>query len=824
MPENINLQVNKQKISEARLYYTLDKGWLIGTLKGILYLSGGASLASLVLWYLDKLTLSPAYLLAALFVTAFVVLNFITGYLEGLAQKQLYLTSANDVNGLLSFDVLRCAQALTAAEPDVYAFIRKVVKTKRVQFVIEKMNLSNEQFEALLKSLPQQVSQTHLLGYIIEEALGSASSEPGQSITSADIFYGVLKMCKNYQQTCLALELDDSDIQNIIFWANRYFGYRETVITLADKLKTAAAGIGSDWSAGYTLTLNKYGTDITRESLAGGFSVEGREDILESIEAALVNESKQSCLLIGPTGVGKTTIAYALANKLFWGKSTATELNYKRVVRLNAQAVAAASNDMAYVQNILTGILNDAVTAGNVILFIDEIQSLFAVNDSLGSINAAEIIQPYLENSNIRIIGTITEGDYESYIRPRPAIAGNFESIKIEPADSATTIKIMCDIAIYKTAKYRRQISFGAIKEIYRLSERFDSGKEMPARAIDMLLEIVSAKNIGSNIDKAAVQGYFQTSTKIPVAELNEESKTNLMQLQEKIASRLIGQTEAVEAVVGALKRALTQERKSAKPIGSFLFFGPTGVGKTELAKSLAWAYFGDEEAMIRMDMSQYKETGSIRNFIGYKIPGKTELDGGEFVKKVRQKPHSVILLDEIEKADHEVLDLFLQALDEGYLNDGAGQKVTLTNTIIIATSNAGALEIKDAVSKGEKDFKDRVLDSIQNSGIFRPEFLNRFDGIILFKPLTEEEILKVATLSINKVIASYAAKGYQFAISDELVRQLAKEGYQPELGARPMQRVIQDKLENFVADRILDNTYQKGGSYTINLTDLNLK
>jgi ATP-dependent Clp protease ATP-binding subunit ClpB len=346
-------------------------------------------------------------------------------------------------------------------------------------------------------------------------------------------------------------------------------------------------------------------------------------------------------------------------------------------------------------------------------------------------------------------------------------------------------------------------------------------GKEMPAKAIDMMLEIISSKETSKHITKEETLAFIQKNTNIPVADLGQESRQKLINLEAKIKTRLIGQEEAVSAVTNSLKRALTQERKDTKPIGSFLFLGPTGVGKTELAKSLAWAYFDNEDTMVRMDMSQFKDVGSIRNFIGHKVSGKTELEGGEFVKKIRQNPYSVVLLDEIEKADKEILDLFLQVLDEGYLNDGAGEKVSLANNIIIATSNAGALEIKDAINKKVENYQVEIIDQIQKKGIFKPEFLNRFDGIILFKPLQQSEIEKVAELSIIKVLGSYQKKGYKIKIDHTLVGALAKEGYQPDLGARPLQRVIQNRLENFIAEKILNESYQKGGEYEIKIEDI---
>lgn len=751
----------------------------------------------------------------------FIVLNFNTGFLDSLKKNQTFKKGQTDINYIFSFELIVILSELFKRDASLNTVIKKIVNTKRSRFVIDKIGFRPEHLEKVINNFPSNVNFDDLWEVIVAEAINTAIEQTSSNVSSADVLYGILKQSNEYKQISLELELEDSDVKNIIFWANRHFNEIENQPNLIERLKRGSAGIGQDWSSGYTLAINNYGMDLTQKGISGSYSIEGRWDVVQKIESALTNDAKRSCLLVGPTGVGKTTIGFGLAKKLFWGLSE-PEINYHRVVKLDAQSIASSSTNKSEIQKILTNILNDAVRAGNVILFIDEIQSLFASNDTLGSINASEVIQPYLENANIRIVGTITERDYETYIRPKGAIAGNFEVIKVEPTNEEQTMKILCDMAIYVQNKKNKYLTYASLKEIYRISSTLNEGKELPAKAIDLLLEISSSREITEkHITKEAVLSHIQKVKGIPVSNLDQQSKSVLLGLEEKIKSRLIGQGEAVTAVVSALKRVLTQERKNQKPIGSFLFLGPTGVGKTELAKSLAWAYFGSEKTMIRMDMNQYKDIDAINRFVGKKITEKNELEGGDFVKQIRQQPHSVILLDEIEKANKEVLDLFLQILDEGYLTDGLGQRVSLANNIIIGTSNAGALEIKRLINQGVTNPKDQILNKIQEDGTFKPEFLNRFDGIIVFSPLRPEEILNVASLMINKTIKSYLRKGYKIRLQNELIIKLAEDGYQPDLGARPMQRMIQDKLEAYIADRILDNTFQKGGEYEIRLGDI---
>lgn len=308
-----------------------------------------------------------------------------------------------------------------------------------------------------------------------------------------------------------------------------------------------------------------------------------------------------------------------------------------------------------------------------------------------------------------------------------------------------------------------------------------------------------------------------------PLQSVAEEEKSTLINLEEKLHQRMVGQEEAVRAVSDALRRARTRVGSSKKPIGSFLFLGPTGVGKTELSKTLAWAYFGDERSMVRMDMNEFQSLQGVDRFIGRKVSGTDQLEGGEFVKKVREKPFSVVLLDEIEKAHPDILNLFLQMLDEGYITDGMGEKVILSNAIIIATSNAGANLIREGVAAARplSDLKNELLEYLQKENLFRPEFLNRFDGVILFKPLTQEELKQVAHLMFEQTISKMREEGYQIDIEEAALDYLVSVGYKPEYGAREMRRVFQDKIESYLAKKILDNKITKGEPFQIALADI---
>ena len=818
MENTTKMSISSKKILEARIFWIFNNPHLKKALKSLMYL---VLLFSVIIFvaesanYLEK-DLNVFYFFV-IFIVLFILYNFSSGYLKDLEKKQML--HKKELGDILSFETILCVRFLVQKSPKTNLFIEGLLKSSRVLFLTERLGIDKK---TAIESL--SFIKNNDLGQVLSLAINNSTlgldKNPYEALNSAEMFYGLISISPNYQKLCLELELEEADIKNVVYWTNRQFRNLEHIPTTHEKLQSAQAGIGQDWGSGYTLSLNRFGQDLANKGISGGYSIEGREDVVKKIEDVLLNEGKRCCLLLGPAGVGKTTIGSGLAAKLFWGLSDPA-LNYKRVFKLDAQALSSFSKDRSTIQMALTSLLNDAIRAGNIILFIDEVQSLFVDNGELGRINAAEVIQPYLENSRIRIIGTITNADYESYIRPKAAIAGSFELINVEPTEEGPTLKILCDLAVYYEKKYRKKISYAGIKEIFRVVSLIAGGKEMPAKAIDILLKIISSKEMPEKIEKEDVLTYLQKNTKIPVASLDSESKEYLLGLEDKIKSRLIGQEEAVLAVVNSLKRALTQERSSKKPIGSFLFLGPTGVGKTELAKSISWAHFGNEDSMVRMDMSQYKSLDSVGNFIGKRVPGRSELEGGEFVKKIRQNPYSVVLLDEIEKANKEILDLFLQALDEGYINDGAGERISLLSNIIIATSNAGALDIKEAVNSGKLDYEGEIIEKIQKEGIFKPELLNRFDGIIMFKPLTETEILKIVLLTLEKTLNSFKKKGFNVSVEDRLIAVLAKEGYQPDMGARPLKRVIQNRIENHLADMILKNTLLKGDSYTLKVEEI---
>jgi len=726
-----------------------------------------------------------------------------------------------------NFDLGQCSDFRTTIllfglgfpTPDIGKLIRDLVATPEVSLVCSEMAPS-EQFWNDLRS---GVGAPDFGARLLASAASKAMMHSSPLVSAADLFWGLLTENENYEQILIDLELEETDLSNIFFLESKFFTASKYPSTATETLKSHAAGIAQGWDSGYTLFLDRFSYNVLG-NLRGDFSVEGRTGIVSEMENILTKKSKNNVILTGPVGVGKTTIIKEVVSRITWG-TTLPGLAYARVLELNLGTIISYAADRASLEKILIGVLNDAVRAGNIILYVPEIQDLFAGGGKEGTIDASEIILPYLRDSGLRIIGATTDKHFQTYIESKPELAALITKIEVPPTEKSDTLRVLAEMSIYMGQEYGVRVTYQALKMIYTLTEKFVTEKEFPGKAVDMLENVLTAaKNEHVTVlDKEAVARVAGKDLNVKVTEATRDEKDILLKLEETMHSRVVGQFAAVTALSDALRRARTDIKSDKRPIGSFLFLGPTGVGKTELAKTLAWAYYGNEEQIVRMDMNQFQDPDSITRFIGKKVADSEELEGGEFVKKIRTNPSSVVLLDEIEKANPNILDLFLQALDEGYITDGMGEKVILTGAIIIATSNAGANTIRKAVADNieYQRVKETVLEEVQNTGVFKPEFLNRFDGVIVFSPLSGSEILKVAELMFQSIQADFKGKGYDIELETGVLEKLAQEGYVPEMGARPMRRVFQDRLENFLAKKMLEGTIKKGETYTVSMTDL---
>ena len=638
-----------------------------------------------------------------------------------------------------------------------------------------------------------------------------------------------------------------------------------------------------------TLTLNQFGEDLTKRAKEGKLDpVVGRSKEIERVIQILSRRTKNNPCLIGEPGVGKTAIVEGLAQKVNLG-DVPEMLKNKRVVSMDISGMVAGAKYRGDFEERIKKALGEVKKAGDVILFIDEIHTIVGAGSAEGAIDAANILKPMLARGEIQLVGATTIGEYRKYIEKDTALERRFSTVIVNEPTEKDTITILKGIRDKYEAHHNVKITDEAIESAIILSERYINDRFLPDKAIDLIDEASSKarlqtytepdslKEMQEEIDriskdkeeavrsqkfeKAAslrdeekslrekyekedkkwknqntkkvvtiteenIADVISLWTEIPVKKISEDENAKLRNLEKTLHERVIGQNEAVEAVSKAIRRGRVGLKDPNRPIGSFLFLGPTGVGKTELSKALAESLFGDESAMIRIDMSEYMEAHSVSKLIG-SPPGYVGFEeGGQLTEKIRRKQYSVILFDEIEKAHPDVMNMLLQILDDGRLTDSNGRTVNFKNTVIIMTSNIGARIITDKKTLGfsnetkngneNKDDK-KEYENIKKEVIaelkreFRPEFINRIDEIIVFHKLKDEEFYKIIELMLNEVKNRMKAQKYEIEFSPKVKELIAKKGIDKAFGARPLKRTIQNLVEDKVAEAILDGVIKKG-------------
>lgn len=655
-----------------------------------------------------------------------------------------------------------------------------------------------------------------------------------------------------------------------------------------------AAEIGNDKeSSAGTPTLDNLARDLTQMARDGKLDpVIGRANEIERVIQVLSRRTKNNPVLIGEPGVGKTAIAEGLAQRIING-DIPEMLRNKRVMVLDMGTVVAGTKYRGEFEDRLKKIMEEIRQAGNVILFIDELHTLIGAGGAEGAIDASNILKPALARGELQCIGATTLDEYRKHIEKDAALERRFQPITVDQPTPEEAIQILHGLRDRYEAHHRVKITDEALEAAVRFSDRYIADRFLPDKAIDLIDEAGSRvrlrthtappnlKEIEQKLEKvrsekdSAVQGQeFEKAanlrdqeqklkqeleglkdewqhkqdhhdikvtvddiahivaswTGIPVKQLAQEESARLMNMEAILHDRVIGQEEAVAAVSRAIRRARAGLKDPKRPIGSFIFLGPTGVGKTELARALADAIFGDEDAMIRIDMSEFMERHSTSRLVG-SPPGYVGFDeGGQLTEKVRRKPYSVVLLDEVEKAHPEVFNILLQVLDDGRLTDGKGRTVDFRNTVIIMTSNVGAESLRKGGSLGFKpdnssqydDMKGKVMEDLKRT--FRPEFLNRIDEIIVFHSLDEGQIGRIVELMVKDLQKRLSEQEIQFTLTDEAKAFLAKVGFDPQYGARPLKRAIQRHIEDTLSEALLTGEVKKGDTVQFGVRDGNLK
>ncbi len=637
-----------------------------------------------------------------------------------------------------------------------------------------------------------------------------------------DVLEQIVASSESVKAFLIDNKVNQKDFDLCIEWVRKM--NRDVQIPKFWQKSFTVAGIGEDWSNGYTPILAAYSTDLSRYFSDPNYAIDtySHASKIEEIENILSKPQKNNCLLVGAPGVGKKTIVNALASKIAKGDCK-PNLKYQKIRQINVARLIGGGTKNELVSRI-NNVLVEAVNAGNIILYIDNFQSLLGNSangsDQVGAIDASQIFLPFFENSKLRIIASVTPEDYFGRVRNNASIAEAFEKIDIEPATAEDTLAIMLDWVGNVEFKYNTFFPYQSLKSVVELSDRYVHDVPFPEKALRFTEEV--AVGLGGTgklkiVFPEDVEKFISKKVNVPIGQANKDEKEKLLNLENILHSRVIGQNEAVSAVSDALRRVRAGLTSGKRPVGVFLFLGPTGVGKTETAKALAEAYFGSEKQMIRLDMSEYQQPDSIDRLLG----GASN-PSGILTDAVLANPFSLILLDEIEKADKNVLNVFLQVFEDGRLTDSLGRVSDFTNSIIIATSNAGSEYIRENVtSLNSETLKENLINQLQEQGKFTPEFLNRFDATIVYRPLDSVELQKVANLMLADINKMLVEKKIKVAVEPSALTKLVELGNDPQFGARPMRRVIQQKVENLLAKKMLEGAVSEGQTLTVTLADL---
>ncbi|MHB1654446.1 MAG: ATP-dependent Clp protease ATP-binding subunit [Desulfitobacteriaceae bacterium] len=753
---------------------------------------------------------------------------------------------------------------------------------------LDKIRAQISQLVGTGKPFPGEVSFTPRVKRVLEMANEAAQRQGVNYVGTEHLLFGLVMEGEGIAARVLAnLGVNPEKVWKQVV---RLLGGEPEEAMMQPGSTSGGGSSGKNSSSVNTPTLNDFSRDLTIQAKEGRLDpVVGREKEIERVIQVLSRRTKNNPVLIGDPGVGKTAIAEGLAQLIVHNKVPEI-LDNKRVVTLDLSAMVAGSKYRGEFEERLKKVMEEIRADGNVILFIDELHTLIGAGAAEGAIDAANILKPALARGELQCVGATTLNEYRKYIEKDPALERRFQPINVGEPTIEEAVAILHGLRDRYEAHHRVKILDEAIEAAVRLSDRYISDRFLPDKAIDLVDEAASKVRLASFVappdlksleeeiarlkkekEAAVLSQEFEKAaqirdeehklrgqvaaqrsaweskrdveesvvteediaqivaswTGIPVKKLALEESERLLHLEDILHQRVIGQDEAVAAVSRAVRRARAGLKDPKRPIGSFIFLGPTGVGKTELARVLAEALFGDEDAMIRIDMSEYMEKHTVSRLVGAP-PGYVGYDeAGQLTDAVRRKPYSVILLDEVEKAHPEVFNILLQVLEDGRLTDTKGRTVDFRNTVIIMTSNVGASFLrKEALGFASrwddqteyKNMRSRVLEELKHT--FRPEFLNRVDELVVFHSLHAEAILQVAEILMRDVNKRLKEQGFELLVDKSVLEVIAKEGNDPTFGARPLRRAIQRLIEDRLSEKILDGNFKTGDKIRVSAED----
>lgn len=681
-------------------------------------------------------------------------------------------------------------------------------KTKVGKMVLLRAGIGLEDFSTFIKNKKSNITD---FNFEIKE----------NKLTLSDFVLTLVKEDKELSQFFLKYGVGNKELRGICEWigeleyskvdARRWWS-RESL--------SRTKSIGRDWSYGQIYTLKKYEKELV-SGLSLNYRIHSSYGVkeLNDLETTLSKSRDANVLLVGDDEAGKLQIVGNFKKIIDEGDSVGS-LHHKRVVLFdNDIFVAENGNKQAFEENFIK-VITEAISSGNIILVIEDLPGFINSASTLG-VDLPGLMESYLTSPDLQIIALSTVDEYHRIIEKNAILNQHFESVLIKDIDDLNTIKVLQNeiVSLERSGLF---FTFNSLEAIVEGAERYFSSGIMPDKAIDLLSELTPKllSKGKSLVERSDVLSLIEEKTGIPVSGVTGVEKDKLLNLETLLHKRIVGQDEAVKTISNAVRRARSGITNPSRPLGSFLFLGPTGVGKTETTKALADIFFGDKAEILRLDMSEYSSFDAVSKLIG----SFETKQPGVLVTMVREHQYGVLLLDEFEKTTKEVMNIFLQALDEGFVSDSSGKKVMMRNLIIIATSNAGSDMIWNAMQEG-KDLskeKDNIVDSIIKSGTFKPELLNRFDGVVLFHPLEDSHLKDIAKIQLNKLHDRLVEQGIDLVINDDLVNFVMKFGVDPKFGARPMNRAIQEKVEEIIAKKIIDGSIAKGTPVTLTSSELN--
>src|SRR3989338_294745 len=691
-------------------------------------------------------------------------------------------------------------------------YLSQFFSDPQIAFLFKKIEIKNTDFLHKLSGAPQvnffeiaaaahRLSVKYKCRYVENEHLFYALLANISKIDQILSIYG--STLQNIESTVDWIVRPREDTSKKHFWQDDY-------------AMPHMGGIGKGLTGRVTPELNSVSEDFTKKARyirSDNYIIHEKE--IRKI-AEILSGSKVNVLIIGDPGSGKTSVVRNIAYKVIKGTEFGS-LKFKRIVSLESGALIAGTRTPGDLALRFKKIMDEAEKSGDIILFIDEIHNLVASsgdqNRELSS--AFSILEPHLSSGRIQFIGATNIENYRKYIEPNGAFSRLFNIIEITPATKEETLEVLKNFGRDLEKTYDITITMPALKKIIDLSDKLMHDRVFPDKGIDILNRtVVSVVKTTKYLTAEEAAREVSEMTHIPVTAISEDESEKLLNIENEMKQRVIGQDQAITQIGKALKRARVGIRNENKPIASFLFVGTTGVGKTETAKALAMTYFGNEKTKIRVDMSEYQQLDSINRLIGTP-DGRSK---GILTEAVRSAPFALVLLDEIEKAHPNILLLFLQVLDDGRITDSTGRVIDFTNTIIIATSNVGTRSIQELAEKGVsfEDLSQAGMHDVREK--FAPEFLNRFNGIIVFRPLNMDSLQKITLLQLNRIKKTAEDKGISVFFKPELINELIRRGYNPQWGARPLARVIEDTVESYLAEKMIAKVLKMGDRVSLGL------